>query len=66
MKNEKRPIEEIKDEVSLSLISGAGYNMGPSIVWGSVMSGVKSCSWPAPFYGASSVLPTGSGLCSHH
>ncbi|WGE30954.1 hypothetical protein PHA77_17845 (plasmid) [Edwardsiella tarda] len=65
----KDKMKEIKDDVTLSLVSGSGgffgYNPGPIGVWGGIMGGLKPCSWPAPFYGPNTTVPTGVGLCSH-
>ncbi|WP_160623131.1 hypothetical protein [Mixta intestinalis] len=62
MQDNEKLLKEIKDELLHAKVSGAGYNPGPSVIWGAIMGGIRPCSWPGGFYG--SPLPPGSGLCS--
>lgn len=65
MKKHEKLLKEIKDEVLLNSVSGAGgfgYNPGPTYIWAGIMDAIKSCSWPGGFYGSS--LPSGAGICT--
>lgn len=56
MNKKNEVLKKITNEAQLRQVSG-GYNPGPSMIWGAIMSGIFngrfSCSWPGDFYSPS-------------